>query len=116
MPFPASDSHTMAVAALSEDGLALADFSNRTEHITLAAPGEGVYGGLDDQAFGTSSGTSMAAPFVSATVALLLSADPGLDPLLIRNALQQAGVPIQDGPWAGMVLDMAATTALVVGP
>jgi len=116
MPFPASDSHTMAVAAVSEDGLALADFSNRTEHITLAAPGEGVYGGLDDQTFGTSSGTSMAAPFVSATVALLLSADPGLDPVLIRNALQQTGVPIQDGPWAGMVLDMAATTALVVGP
>ena len=61
-------------------------------------------------------GLADAAPFVSATVALLLSADPGLDPVLIRNALQQVGVPIQDGPWAGMVLDMAATTALVVGP
>ena len=94
----------------------MAAFSNRSELVTLVAPGEGVYGGLDDQNFGTSSGTSMAAPFVSATVAILLSADPGLDPLLVRNALQQSGVPIQDGAWTGKVLDMAAAAALIVSP
>jgi len=116
VPFPASDSHTMAVAALGEGGQFLAGFSNRSELVDLAAPGEGIYGGLDDQSFGTSSGTSMAAPFVSATVAILLSVDPGLDPLLVRNALRQSGVPIQDGGWTGTVLDMAASTALIVGP
>ena len=58
----------------------------------------------------------MAAPFVSATAALLLSADPGLDPVLLRNALLQSGVPIQDGDWTGRALDMAAGAGLVVGP
>jgi subtilisin family serine protease len=116
IPFPASDGHTIAVAALGEDGLTLADFTNRSESVDVVAPGENVYGGLDQQEFGTSSGSSMAAPFASATAAILLSADPGLDPLLVRNALRQSGVPIQDGGWTGQVLDMAAAAALVVSP
>jgi subtilisin len=116
LPFPASDSHTVAVGALSRDGQTLAGFSNRSDLVDLAAPGEEIYGGLDDQSFGTSSGTSMAAPFVSATVAILLSLDPTMDPVLLRNALLQAGVPIQDGGWTGTVLDMAATTGLISGP
>ncbi|HSN57458.1 MAG TPA: S8 family serine peptidase [Candidatus Sulfomarinibacteraceae bacterium] len=116
LPFPASDSHTVAVVALASDGLGLAPFSNRALLAPVAAPGEEVYGGLDEHSFGTSSGTSMAAPFVSATVALLLAADPGLDPALVRNALGQSGVPIQDGGWNGVALDMASAVSTVAGP
>ncbi len=55
----------------------------------------------------------MAAPFVSGTVALLLSADPGLDPLLVRNAIEQAGVVLEDAGWTGRMLDALAAVSLV---
>jgi hypothetical protein len=116
VPFPASDSNVLAVAAMAEGGLGLAPFANRSHLVRLAAPGESVYGALDEQSFGTWSGSSMAAPFVAGTAALLLSADPGLDPLLVRNALEQSGVPVSDGDWTGTMLDAYAALALVQAP
>lgn len=115
IPFPASDSNTLAVAALALDGLGLASFTNRSELVTIAAPGEDIFGALDEQAFGTWSGTSMAAPFVSGAAALMIDADPGLDPQLVRNGLEQSGVVLQDMGWTGMVLDALAAVTLVYG-
>ncbi len=113
VPFPASDSNTLAVAALDQSGLVLAAFSNRSHLVGFAAPGEEVFGALDELAFGTWSGTSMAAPFVAGTAALLLSADPGLDPVLVRNAIEQGGVVLEDAGWTGRVLDALAAVSLV---
>ena len=115
VPFPASDSSTLAVAALAEDGLGLAVFTNRSNLVSLAAPGEAIFGALDEQQFGTWSGSSMAAPFVSGAAALMISADPGLDPLIIRNAILQSGVPVQDGDWTGTIPDTLAAVTLVWG-
>jgi subtilisin family serine protease len=113
VPFPASDSNTLAVAALGEDGLVLAPFSNRSHLVGFAAPGEEVFGALDELSFGTWSGTSMAAPFVAGTAALLLSADPGLDPVLVRNAIEQSGFVLEEAGWTGRVLDALAAVSLV---
>ncbi|MEV7739129.1 S8 family serine peptidase [Streptomyces sp. NPDC088921] len=53
----------------------------------LAAPGEGVISLVPDGPPATFAGTSVAAPFVSATAALLLSAFPAASAVDIRNAL-----------------------------
>ena len=105
----------IAPTALTTDGTALASFSNRSPLVTLAAPGDEVYGALDEQGYGSSSGTSMATPFVAATAALLRSRDRGLDPTLLRSVILQSGASITDGSWTGIALDMAAAVA-TVGP
>jgi len=114
--FPASDSHVVAVTAVDEAGQNLAAFANRSDLVALAAPGELVYGAVDGQRWGTWSGTSMATPFVAGTAALLLDLDPGLDPILLRQALLQSGRVLVDGPWSGFTLDAGAATGLLDPP
>jgi len=62
---------------MAQDGLGLAPFTNRSHLVRLAAPGESVYGALDEQSFGTWSGSSMAAPFVAGTAACCSAPTPG---------------------------------------
>ncbi len=106
LPFPAIDSHVLAVTALRADGGGLADFANRGTTVVLAAIGEDVYGALFGGEYGTSSGTSMAAPFAAAGAALVKSLDPGVPPDIVRQLLLQSGVVIADGEWSGSSLDL----------
>ncbi len=114
-PFPASDSHVVAVTALREDGTGLADFANRGADVLVAAPGENVYGALDGGLYGTSTGTSMAAPFPPTAPSLLHLLNPRVDPAIVRDALLQAGRPLADGTWSGVVVDLFATVS-AAGP
>jgi hypothetical protein len=60
----------------------------------VVAPGESVRSAENgsDVAYGVMSGTSMAAPHVAGTIALMLSANPDLTTLEIRQALSQTAV------------------------
>jgi subtilisin family serine protease len=116
VPFPASDSHVVAVTALDGSGFNLADFANWSDAVVLAAPGIDVYGAVDGSQWGTWSGTSMAAPFVAGSAALLLGLDPGLDPFLIRQALVQSGLGVVDGAWSGFAVDAGGATGLLAPP
>ena len=61
------------------------------EHVTIAAPGVDVWVARADTAGGwEQSGTSYAAPFVTAAAALVLTRAPGTSPAAVRNALQRS--------------------------
>jgi hypothetical protein len=89
IPFPAMDTRVMAVAALEPDGT-LADFSNHGSDVGLSAPGVDLYSSGPNGTFGEWDGTSMAAPLVSGTAALLRSVNPRLTVQQLADALKQS--------------------------
>nr|MDJ0860015.1 S8 family serine peptidase [Dinoroseobacter sp.] len=69
--YPAALPGVIAVGAIEEDGRR-SDFSTMGDHIAISAPGDEIISvGLEG--YRASTGTSHAAPFVSATVALMLA-------------------------------------------
>ncbi|MDI6831131.1 MAG: DUF5719 family protein [Actinomycetota bacterium] len=78
LSYPAACEGVLGVGATdSEDRPA--SFSNRGEGLDLVAPGVAIYATYTGGRYASLSGTSMAAPQVSGTLALMLSREPGLD-------------------------------------
>lgn len=76
----------IAVASLTSTG-GLSSFSNYGIHtVDLAAPGSSIYSTLPG-GYGTLSGTSMAAPFVTGAIAVYAAANPGASAAQIRADL-----------------------------
>jgi len=100
--FPASyiTSNIVGVAATRED-LDLSDISNYGNGADIAAPGEDILSTASDGGYEWRTGTSMAAPAVAGTLALLASARPDLDAAGLRNALYagatKSGLPVGTG-------------------
>jgi hypothetical protein len=89
--FPAAYPQVLAVGAL-DDRDAPAPFSQRQPYVSLAAPGVNIAStiwraGNAGAAYGSGTGTSAAAPHVSALAALLWSADPRLSRNDIRKII-----------------------------
>jgi subtilisin family serine protease len=77
----------ISVAATTSDDT-LASFSNfDAEKVDLAAPGDGILSTYPTDRYKTLSGTSMAAPFVTAAAAMLRAKDPDASYRTIRSRL-----------------------------
>ncbi len=94
--FPAGEgAYGLIAVTASQQNQRLAAFSNFGSWVHLAAPGDAVTSSVPGVCadangtgcYGTWSGTSMAAPWVAASAALLLSHNPGLTPVDIVNRL-----------------------------
>ena len=89
--WPAADPGVLAVGAVDAAGLR-PSWSSSGSHLAVAAPGVGILSTVpvtttDPTGYATWSGTSMAAPFVSAAAALLRTAVPTLTAAGVRARL-----------------------------
>ncbi|MBI4669758.1 MAG: S8 family peptidase [Elusimicrobia bacterium] len=91
--YPARYPETIAVAA-SDSSDQFASFSSQGPEVDLIAPGKSVLSTYKGNSYATMSGTSMAAPHVSAAAALKLALNPALTPTALADALKANADPL----------------------
>lgn len=99
--YPAAIPEVVAVGATGVDVPdAKAYFSSYGAHVDLMAPGENILTTAVGGAYGSLSGTSLAAPIVSGVAALVLSQQPSLNHAqvenLLKNTADDLGLPGYD--------------------
>ncbi len=92
--YPARSSHVLAVAATDADRMA-APFTSYGSFVAISAPGVGVRSSYVHGGYALWSGTSMAAPFVSGTAALLLAIHPGWTQEAVMSRIASTARPVQ---------------------
>lgn len=100
--FPARYDETIAVGSVAENGT-ISSFTNLGRGIDLFAPGEKIPSAWLNQSIRTMSGTSMAVPHVTGTIALLLQINPKLNPEQLRYLLLRSAVQPRMGSRIGIV-------------
>lgn len=86
--WPAKWSETIAVAGSNRFDMRYS-VSNFGPEVDVTAPGESIYSLALNNSYGTRSGTSMAAPHVTATIALMRAVYPRMTATKIRTVLMQ---------------------------
>lgn len=110
--FPARSSHVAAIAAVDASSNP-ATFSSFGNIIALSAPGVGVRSTYPGRQYRLWSGTSMAAPFVTGTVALLAEMHPSWDLRAMMTRLALTAMPVigDNGDFGAGALDAGAALA-----
>jgi hypothetical protein len=123
LEFPASLPHVITVAATAQDGKS-ASFSNANDAVDLSAPGVNILAAvppsLDDDGtpdgYQLVSGTSFAAPMVSAAMAWIRQARPDLAPDQAAQAVRLSAHDVGRKGWDALtgfgVLDVGAALAI----
>ena len=91
--FPASYPQVIAVGAVDESNRR-ATFSNWGPGLELMAPGVQIYSTRGDSGYQYLSGTSTAAPSVAGVAGLMLSVNPALTPVRIREVLNSTATDL----------------------
>ena len=115
--YPADFPGVVAVAATDSTN-AVANFSETGAAVTIAAPGISIASTFPGGQYMVLSGTSMASPFVAATVALVRAAAPGLSATAtiadLTATADDLGAPGRDDTFgAGLVDPVAAMLAVL---
>lgn len=110
--YPAAYAGVIGVAASASDDT-VAPFSNTGSYVDVTAPGVRIASTYPLDRYVYLSGTSMAAPFVAASAAVLRSADPALSPARVTELLQSTATDLgpagRDDAWGhGLVDPLAA--------
>ena len=84
--YPAVRAEVMAVAS-TDDNDNRSSFSNQGPQVEIAAPGSDILSTQLGSTYGTSSGTSFAAPYVGALAALIRGLNPGLTAPEVRQLI-----------------------------
>ena len=98
LSFPASDTNVIAVGAI-DTNFQRADFSNYGTNLSIVAPGVDIYGlnhSSNTDLYRTESGTSFAAPQVSATLGLMLSINPSLSRNELKYIIESTAQKLDD--------------------
>lgn len=93
--YPAALDSAVAVASHDASG-ALSSFSSNGPQVDVAAPGSGIFSSSPGSQWKAMSGTSMATPHVTGTVALMLQIHPTRSPAQVRELLRTTA--IDEGP------------------
>ncbi|MDA9591975.1 S8 family serine peptidase [bacterium] len=108
MPYPAAYSEVLAVTAVDANRQH-ALFPNQSEEIDFAAPGVGILTAKEEEGTTLFSGTSAATPFVSGTLASLMSGAAALPPRqaveILKRYLNDQGAPSADPVYGAGLVD-----------
>ncbi|WP_144462746.1 S8 family peptidase [Siminovitchia fortis] len=106
--FPAALPGVISVAAVDWEGKR-APFSNYGDHIDIAAPGVYIPSTFTDGQYASLSGTSMAAPHVSALAGLIRSVNPNMKNTevveMMTKTTQKAGTEVPDIYYGNGIID-----------
>lgn len=91
--YPAAYANVIAVTGTDGNDVK-ASFSNYGAWVDVSAPGEGITTTFLGGDYGSASGTSLAAPFVSGLAALIRSQHPDWSAVLVRNQILHSVDPV----------------------
>ncbi|HEY2673893.1 MAG TPA: type VII secretion-associated serine protease mycosin [Rugosimonospora sp.] len=100
VPYPAGYPGVIGVGAIGPDGQRLAD-SPIGPFVDIVAPGGDIVAAGEGRSLASYNGTSFAAPFVSATAALIRQHDPGLPAAEVSARILATADPAPDGRPSG---------------
>lgn len=88
----------IVVSALDKDlsNLEKAGFSNYGDYSTVSAPGVSIYSTLGSSGYGSMDGTSMAAPIITGSIALMKSLSPNITTKQIKCVFKRTSLPVND--------------------
>jgi len=118
--YPAAYDSVIAVGAIDINNNA-PSWTNSGNYVELAAPGVSVLSTYRGNAYAYLSGTSMATPHVSGTIALMLAANPSLTPDQIRDNLIETATDLGPSGWDniygnGLVNAKEAVNSVLTSP